>query len=351
MSSNNGSTSSGVQWWSNWSSSFPLYLTLAYTVIQPVCVGLGLLGNFWIFCVLLCRSRMVGMTFTIRLYYGTIAVGDFFNCLRHLLWNVLCVSAALYSSDRVYFCFDVLSNMTCVLIHLLYCYTEIVANYALVGLSIERFIAVCLPLYAHTLLSPKWTALILSLLIVPLAIYFTVLVPFAALIYPTVRVTGLICEWNAGLSGTIYSFSIIVILDAAHALAVLVLSLAIFARLRQMSLERSALTSTDGVHGGNTHQSRSGASATLTMIALAVVTVLTYGANSITVVANTLSYYLPGASAQYQLVSLQIFLFFILCTIIPHCINFFIYMVFIPSFRRAAFSIRNTGAVKSTSTT
>lgn len=343
----NESATGFAPWWSGWSSGYPIYLTIAYTVIQPACVLLGLVGNFWILCVLLCRWREVRMSLSIKLYYGAIAVGDLLTCIRHLLWNVLCVSLALYSSDHVYFCFDVLSDFSCVILNIFAFNSEVLANYSLVGLSIERFIAVCLPLHAHALLSPKWTLFILSLLIVPFCVYFTILIPFAAQIFPTVRVTGLICEWNSGISGTIYSFSLIVILDAVHAIAVLVLSLSIFARIQQQSHNRRALAVGSG-NDGNL-QSRSGSSATLTMIALAIVTVVTYGLDSVSVIANTLSYYLPGASLHFQLISLQIFLFFVLCTVIPHCVNFFIYLVFIPSFRRASFCLKENGALKALS--
>ena len=329
--------------WSGWSSSIPIYLTLAYSVIQPVGVVSGLICNSIILIVLVCRQGTLGLSLSVRLYYGAIALGDFFNCVRHLMWNVLCVTLALYSSDRVYFCFDTLSKASCIVIQLLYCYSDLVANHSLVGLTLERFIAVCLPLRAHSLLSSRLTVIILASLILPFALYFTILIPFAAEVVPTVRVTGYLCDRNSELAGTIFSFSTVVVYAALHALIVLVLSLFIFARLRQSSHKRRAFTFTDsGTTSGKSDirkQSRSTSSiaVTLTTIALASVTVINSGTFSVSVVVNTVSSYLPGASKEFQLISLQIWLFIVLCGVIPRCVNIFVYFLFIPSFRRATF--------------
>lgn len=347
-SSNTTSSSNAVLWWSGWSNSYPIYLTLAFTVMQPVCVVLGIIGNFWIICVLLFSSKSVNITFTIKLYYWAIAVGDLLACLKHLLWNVMCITFALYSANRVYYCLSVLSGTSCVLIQIFGAISETLANYTVVGLTIERFIAVCLPLQAHTLLTPKWTVFILFVLNLPICAYFTVLIPFTVVVFPALQVPGLSCSSTSGALGTLYSFSLIVILCIVHAFAVLVLSLAIFVRLRHESHNRNTLSAASNTH----HKSHtSGTAVTLTMIALAIVTVLSYGFNSVSNVINTLLYYIPGASTQFQTIIYQILFFFRLSTIIPHCVNFFIYLMFIPSFKRTAFCLQNIQSFKITSST
>ena len=62
------------------------------------------------------------------------------------------------------------------------------SNYVVVGLTIERFIALCLPLKAHSLLTSRWTIFILLMLTIPFCIYFTALVPFSVLVYPAMQV-------------------------------------------------------------------------------------------------------------------------------------------------------------------
>lgn len=298
---------------------------------------------------MLWKQSTIGFSFSVRLYYVVIAIGDFFICIRHLLWNVLCVTLALYSSDRLYFCFDTLSDGSCIVVQYLYCYSEILANYSLVGLTFERFIAVCLPLRAHTLLSSRWTLAILTFLCVPFALYFTVLIPFSVAIVPFVRVTGHLCDSNSALAGTIFSFSSVFVLSSLHAFIVLVLSVFIFTRLRQQSRDRRSLTSYSTASVGKPAlrtQTRSIA-VTLTTISLATVTVINYGAYSISIIVNTISKHLPGTTWQFHLTSLQISLFLVLCSIIPHCVNIFVYMVFIPSFRRAILCLRSNSSAKS----
>ena len=348
----NVSTIATAPSWSGWSSSFPIYLTLAYSVIQPVGVVSGLISNLIILIVLVCRQGTLGLWLSVRLYYGAIALGNFFICVRHLMGNFLCVTLALYSSDRVYFCFDSLSKASCIVIQYLYCYSDIVAKYSLVGLTLERFIAVCMPLRAHTLLSSRSTVIILASLILPFALYFTILIPFAVAVVPTVRVTGFLCDRNSELAGTIFSFSTVVVHAALNALLVLVLSLFIFARLRQHSHGRRTLT----FIGSSTtlgkpelrkqSQSTISIAVTLTIIALASVTVVNSGTFSLSVVVNTVSWYLPGASKEFHLISHQIYLFIVQCSVISNCVNIFVYFVFIPSFRRATFCLPINGSVK-----
>ena len=298
--------------------------------------------------MLLFRSSSIHVTFTIKLYYWAIAIGDILACLKHLFWNVICITFALYSANRVYFCISVLSSTSCVLIQIFGCISETLSNYTVVGLTIERFIAVCLPLKAHSLLTSRWTIFILLMLTVPICIYFTALVPFSVLVYPAMQVPGLSCGTNSGALGTVYSFSIVVILCIVHAFAVLVLLLFIFVRLRQESNNRRALSAASNTHN---KQTKIGTTVTLTMIALASLTILTYGLNSISNVINTILFYIPGVNLQFQTISSQILFFFRLSTIISHCANFFIYLAFIPSFKRAAFCFLSSNIFKSSSTT
>ena len=185
-----------------------LLIGFASFFIQPLGVIIGIGGNIWILITML--TKTVHISTISKTYYIFLASADFIICVKNLFYNVLCDTLFLISKGKFYFCFDSLSQLTCVMMASLYHVSENAGNYAVAALAIERMIAVLFPLKASYLLGKKFTTVLLLLFILPPCLYFLIVIPFIKkLKVMESRPTGQMCGQEAPTGFLAFSFQIL----------------------------------------------------------------------------------------------------------------------------------------------
>ena len=321
--------------------TMPFYLLLQYLFIQPISVLVGAVGNSWILAAFLFSN--VNVSRISKLYYVLMAFSDLLVCTKNCVWDVLCDSLWIITGGQVAFCFDTLSQYSCIFINLWYYLSEIVSNYAVAALSIERMIAIMVPFTAKRILGTRFTWILLAILIAPESLYFLIVVPIVSkVVSPFPRVNGALCFRETGnLLGYSIGVADIIIILTVHVIIDLIASIVVIIKLKKVRSKREEMCNR------TTRKSSKETQAILTMLGLAISNLLLYGACFLARLGVLATEIFPSLGEKLGNLLNGIFLFAVLSTIIPHCLNFFIYLILLPSFRNAAFCNKQMTAASS----
>ena len=308
----------------------PIYHVIFYQFVHPVFIIFGIIGNSWILVTMWLRS--VQISSKTKLYYLIIGLSDLSLVCCSLMWGDLCDSLYIWTGGKFFFCFEILSFFTCKVIRVWYYLSDIISNYALVALSIERFVAVFWPLQAKYLLTKKFTFLLLCSLIVPCSVFYSVVIPLGSSIMPSFRAVSYSCSAdNNSIFGYIFNVSMPIVILGIHTIVDLIISFLLFYKLyfsRSNKLEelssKSKIVNTKEI------------SATLTLICLCLITTIIYGTSLITYMSTVIFHYYLIVPPSVYSSFFTIFLLSVSSTPFPHSINILIYLILIPSFREAA---------------
>ena len=311
-------------------NSNPIYYVIFYQFVHPVFILCGITGNIWILVTMGLRS--VRISSKTKLYYFIIGLSDLSIVCCNLMWGDLCDSLYIWTAGNFFFCFESVSDNTCKVIRVWYYLSDIISNYALVALSIERFVAVFWPLQAKYLLTNKLTFFLLFSLIVPCSLFYIIVIPLGSSITPTFRAASNSCSAdNNSIFGYIFNVSMPIVILGIHTIVDLIISILIFYQLyfsRSNKLEELSSNS----KMVNTKE----ISATLTLICLCLINTVIYGTCLIAYMTTViLSYYIIVPASVFYFF-LTIFILSVSSTPFPHSINVFIYLILIPSFREVA---------------
>ena len=308
--------------------SIPEYSIIYNKFIHPFFDILGIIGNVWILFTL--GLGNVRISRTTKLYYIIIGVSDLSIITCSFIWLELCDALWIWTKGEIYFCIDILSLFTCIVMNLWYYLSEFVSNYTLVALSLERLIAICWPLRAKAILTKAFTIYLLIFLNVSGCLFYLILMPFSSAIIPVMRVVSYGCyidDYN--LFGIIFNISMPIIILGLHTLVDLAVSVTLFIKLY---IFRSNVDPSINLKQGSKE-----ISSTLTLLTLCLVTLVIYGVSLVSYVLTLSHIYLKIVSAEFAAIANIIYILFASSTNIPHGLNILVYLTFIPSFRQAAF--------------
>ena len=266
------------------------------------------------------------------------AICDFMVMIKALFWNVLCDSLSIYTGGKISFCFATLSSLSCAIIHLWYYFAENGSNYAVSALTIERTIAVSVPFLAKRILSIKFTAILLAILTLPPFAYYLVAVPITA-------EAGKNCRWDSKhILGYIWAVLDLTYAISLHCIIDFVGVLIILFKLKQSREKRKELFGKEKI-------SRKESQATMAMLAIAISNLVIYGTFMITRLVSLALDTLQYSSSDFAMSLKGITMFMIQLTITPHSMNLFVYLFFVPPFRKAAFCMKDISASSATKST
>ena len=307
----------------------PLYMIIFSQFVNPVFTFCGIIGNSWILYTLLFQN--VRISKTTKLYYCIIGVGDLSFETAGLMWGVVCDSLWIWSGGTLSFCFDSLSLLSCTVIRLWYYLSDLVSNYSLVALSIERLIAVCWPLHAKSILTRKVTFLLLFSLLIPAFVYYTIIISFSSSVVPHKRVVPYSCRVNDyNIFGYLFNVSMPIVISGIHTIVEFFVSLMIFIKLYfAQNKSHSELNSQVKTRSKDL-------SATLTLLSLCIINILIYGTCLVSYSISLISSYFIKVSAEFYSTIYAIFLIFLSSLSFSHGVNIFVYLILIPSFRESA---------------
>ena len=306
----------------------PIYSLVFAQFFHPLVDLFGIIGNIWILVTL--AFGRVSISHATKFYYSIIGLSDLSIVLCNFLWTDLCDALWIWTEGKTYFCFDILSLFSCIITNLWGFLSELVSNYALVALSIERLIAVCFPFRAKSILNRKFTLYLLLILIGPSFLLYSVVIPLSSAITPYIRVIPFICYFDySTIFGIIFKVSMPIIILGIHTIVDLIVSLIIFFKLYFIN-KNSALISKPKTTSKEL-------SATLTLLFLCAINIIIYGICLVSYVATVVFSYWVHVSDEILSFSYTIFYMFITSTALPHSINILVYLALIPPFRRAAF--------------
>ena len=320
---------------SNESGLMSLLIGFAAIFIQPVGVLIGMVGNIWILITLLTTNVQIS---TIpKLYYIFLASADFIICVKNLFYNVLCDTLFIISNGKYSFCFDSLSQLTCVLMASLYHVSENAGNYAVAAFSIERMIAVMFPLKASYLLGKKFTTVLLLLFILPECLYFLIVIPFIKkLKVLESRPSWKMCSQEPPRDFLAFSFQILqfIYILTLHVLINLSATLLMTVKLNSTRKQRRLLFQNESKarQMNDVKENR----CTKILISMALLNLLINGLVLSSRLAILATQIFPKVEKGIFILFNGFLVFTVMLTIIPHCSNIFIYLILIPSFRKAA---------------
>ena len=301
----------------------PLFL-IHFQFSHPIFSLLGLVGNSWILLIL--AFGEINISKRTKFYYWILAVADLSISVCNFAWGELCYSLWIWTAGNVYFCIDAISSVTCSIMNLWYYESELISNYLLVALSIERMIAVCWPLKAKFILTKKFTFNLLFFLIVPGFLFYGIVIPLSSYNTNTILLTCAIDNFR--ISGILYNISMPIIIFGLHTIIDLVVSSIIFIKL---SLSRTNI----GIHQKFKQNSRE-SSTTLTLLFLCIINIIIYGLCLLAYFAKITINYIFKDSPQLWAFTYAVFIVFGSSTILTHGANIIVYMALIPSFRHSA---------------
>ena len=295
--------------------------------LHPSITIFGIIMNTWTTLTLI--SGKVKISPTTRIYYLLISIADLNIVVCNFFIIVTCESVAGLTNGRAYFCPNIMSLFTCIIILLWIILAEFVSNYALVALSIVRLIAFYWPLRAKVILTKKFTYYLLFIILGPVSLYTTILISFGAVIDPTpgpISQTSCFID-NNRIFGYLFNLSYPVIYLGIHTIVDLIVSLMLFFKVythKQPDLNKHSKKSSKEL------------SATLTLIFLCIITLIVYGTSLVAFVATLIFQYFVAVPIELSTLIFQIFIRFVAASTVPHSLNIFVYFALIPTFRQVA---------------
>ena len=309
-------------------NSFPNYANFFNQFIHPIIVLFGIAGNIWILFTLI--FGRVKISKTTNFYYLILGFSDLCIVTNTFVWGDICDGLWLWTNGKFYFCFDSLSDLSCIIMNLWYYLSEIISNYSLVALSIERLIAVCYPLRAKSILTREFTFYLLIFLLAPFLLLYSLLIPFSSRIIPYIETGTFVChiDYNS-IFGKIFNFSMPIIVLGLHTIIDFIISFVLFFKL-YLSRRNSDLISKD-------QKMSKELIATLVLLMLCMCTMVIYGLTFICYIGTAIFDYFPIVSEQVSDHAHVLRHMFLSLTALPHSNNILIYLALIPSFRHSAF--------------
>ena len=192
------------------------------------------------------------------------------------------------------------------------------------------------PLKAKGILGPKFTLTLLSVLLGPPLLYYSIVTPIVSkVVVPFPRVTGSLCYRDVSSAlGYIITITTTIFIYVLHSAIDFVATIMIFMQIKTMNEAREKMSNVSSARSAKEQYS------TITMLALAIIKMTIYGICLVGFLATVIEKMLPLTPPVRAHIG-GIFLFIILCTIIPHCLNIFVYLILVPPFRKAALCIGN----------
>ena len=323
-------------------NSEPFYTVVSFQFIIPFFEICGIVGNSWILLTLIFGN--VKISKTTKLYYLIIGIGDLILVANIFVWVVLCGGLLIWTNGKLGFCWDTVSLFACWGFNLSFYWAEIVSDYALMALSIERFIAVCYPLKAKSILTKKFSFYLLFFLIVPLLVFYSFLILFGSRIVKSYVLHDSVCSFDyQTIFGLAFRASMPIIILGLHTIVDFIVTCALFTKL-YISRRKSELTSTS-------QKGTKELTATVVLITLCTCTMVIYGMALVVYLISTIIKFV-SVSEQFYVHIHKITITLLSLTPVPHSINIFIYLAFIPSFRHSAFcKLYNVAPRKEATTT
>ena len=320
----------------------PFYTRFFTGFLHPFISLCGISGNIWIlFTLIFGRVKISKRT---KFYYLIIGVGDLCNVINSSVWGDICDGLGQWTNQNFYYCFDAKSNLSCIFMNLWYYLSEIVSNYSLVALSIERLVAVCYPLKAKSILTRKFTCYLLIFLLAPFLLLYSILLPLSSRVIPYLNTENFICHIDYdSIFGKIFNFSMPIIVLGLHTIIDFIVSFILFFKL-YFSRRNSELTSTF-------QKSSKELRATLVLIMLCTCTMIIYGITFVLYLATAIFDYFQIVSEEVSFYTYILMYMFQALTSATHSYNIIIYIAFIPSFRHSAFCNLYKGKTSVTSST
>ena len=296
--------------------------------IHPLISILGIVENTWILITF--AAGTVQISKKTKIYYWIIGICDLNIACFNFVWLDLCDVFYHWSQGSFYFCFDIISDLSCTITFLWRTEAIHITNYTLVGLSIERLTAIFWPLQAKSILTMNVTLWLLIFLNLPASILYTVNIILAASVKHIAkgRFMEFIClidEFTT--SGVLHNISVVIFSFFFHTIIDLVVVSIICFKLHISQRNRNLLS--------KGKQSSKEVESTLTLLFLCIINLLMYGSCLILTLISLLKSWIIMLDAILFHVTI-IFTLLISSITVPHSLNIFVYAAFIPSFRRAA---------------
>ena len=151
--------------------SLPQFTIFLITFVLPVFAFLGAASNVVILFIMPLRD--VAISKTAKIYYLAIAVGDFFSIFTfNILWVFLDESLGyLFGEQRS---IDLSDETTgCKIIWNLWTNAESLSNYGALAMTVEKIIALYLPLKSRSLLTNKFSTILIIAHVLPVWMILT----------------------------------------------------------------------------------------------------------------------------------------------------------------------------------
>ena len=215
-------------------------------------------------------------------------------------------------------------------------FAENTSNYAVAALTIERTIAVCVPLLAMNLLGRRFTIILLVSLTLPAFCFYLVASPITSIINRAPQDSKMkgSCRWDKShILGFIWAVVDLVYGISLHSIIDLLGVLIIIFKLKQSQEKREELCNQGKV-------SRKENQATKVMLLIAISNLIIYGTYMMIRLSIVILEMYFGIYSDITWLMKQISIIVTLLTIIPHSLNLLIFLACIPQFRKAAFCYR-----------
>ena len=305
-----------------------IYLKLMFIVYEPIVISIGLIGNLLIIVTM--PRKSVTIAPTIKFYYLAIAIADFIDIINSwFLWVILSdtlniLTGGQYSIDLV-----TMNDFTCKVMVLVWAISEIFSDYALTAMTIEMLVALYLPLKSKTILTKKFTILLLSITILPMWAAVLPFVPFVSNIQnnPGSSATGQHCTRDR--AHPLYNYYVVafnVVMNVIHEVVNSILIIFLIVGILKSYRNRRSLTDSKTAHFS------SFPNAPIILFLMLLI-------NSIVFLPNfvfQLIYYMIQLKDETILVTIgNLGRFFADMIVIAHSLNFFVYYWRIQTFRLA----------------
>ena len=228
--------------WDDISEEYSFVLRFWYVFIEPWFLFGGVLGNLLILCVM--PMNLVTIRASLKMYYIIIAISDLYNIINSwILWTFIYDTLSILTNGHIYFDLSVKSEFACKEIFTGWAAAEILSNYTLVSLLIEKILVVTYPLKAKTFLNERTRCLIFALCVFPPFFSVVPFNPFVVMIMkPKFMKKHDYCYYDDGHPLYQYVFwTTHVFMFGVHEMLSLALSTALICKLLHQSHKRKKL--------------------------------------------------------------------------------------------------------------
>ena len=298
-----------------------------FVFIEPWFLFGGILGNLAILFVM--PRKKVNINKSMKVYYIIIAFFDLYNLVNSwILWTFISDSMCVITNCQFFYDLAAKSELACKEIFTGWTVAEIVSNYTLVAMLIEKTIVVLYPLKAKGLFTSKTRTVLYSLTVLPPLLAVSPFNPFVARVLKT--------KFNKDFDQCYYDtthplyeyvfWSTHIFMFGVHEILSFLLSTTLTIALLHQARERTKL-----IHKQLTDTKELGS--VITILILGIINFLTF----IPVTFLTFFFFLVDSSIFSDEVNVIIddtWRITYQAVVIVHAINFLIYFMRIKQFRR-----------------